>query len=198
VETGRSVSILRAQHVPEDRVDRFHVARVRDGKTTAPAAIPAPVDCPVQGRPDSNLVRELRWYLEEFLGYPFPPETEHAERVLDALHKWGRDAFDALFDNRQGADFLREAQQGQGYEPLNLQISSDDPRVLAWPWEALEDSHAGLLARPAESNAVSTKLLTRARWTSRCRATGSTPCWSRRDPTRETCGSARSPARLSS
>jgi hypothetical protein len=66
---------------------------------------------------------------------PSPPETEHAKRVLNALKKWGRQAFDALFDNRQGADFLRDAQENGRYDRLTLQIASDDPRILAWPWE---------------------------------------------------------------
>ena len=51
----------------------------------------------MEGRPNSDLMRELRWYLEEFLDYPFPPETDRAERVLDALRRWGEQAFDALF-----------------------------------------------------------------------------------------------------
>ncbi|MGA2700591.1 MAG: CHAT domain-containing protein [Isosphaeraceae bacterium] len=34
-----------------------------------------------------------------------------------------------------------------GYESLHLLISSDDPQVLGWPWEALHDPRAGQLAQ---------------------------------------------------
>ena len=127
------MSTLRIHHVPGEGETRFYVQQLPVGKATQPAAITAPADFPVESRPNSNLVRELRWYLEEFLGYPFPPETEHADHVLDALKNWGRQAFDALFDNRQGADFLRDAQDDGRYDRLTLQIASDDPRILAWP-----------------------------------------------------------------
>jgi hypothetical protein len=122
------MSTLRIQHVAGDGEPRFQLLRVKDAKTAASVAIRPPVGFPVEGRPDSDLVRELRWYLEDFLGYPFPPEIEHAARVLAALKQWGRAAFDALFDNRQAADFLREAQDGGRYDRLHLQIASDDPR----------------------------------------------------------------------
>jgi hypothetical protein len=71
--SGCALSTLRIHHVPGEGESRFYVQRLPGGKTTKPAAISAPADFPVEGRSDSNLVRELRWYLEEFLGYPFPP-----------------------------------------------------------------------------------------------------------------------------
>ena len=39
----------------------------------------------------------LWWYFEEFFDYPFPPRTEQAVNIEDALEAWGRQAFDALF-----------------------------------------------------------------------------------------------------
>jgi tetratricopeptide (TPR) repeat protein len=85
-------------------------------------------------------MRELRWYLEGFLDYPFPPETVHAEQVLDALKSWGRDAFNALFDRRDGGEWLAKTDI--------IQISSDDASVLSWPWEALYDPRAGTYLAP--------------------------------------------------
>src|SRR5258708_2624437 len=83
-------------------------------------------------------MRELRWYFEKFLDYPFHPETEHAERVLDALKGWGTQAFNALFDRRDVGSWLA----GAGI----LQVRSDDPHILSWPWEALFDPQANYLA----------------------------------------------------
>ena len=81
-------------------------------------------------------MRELRWYLEDFLDYPFPPETDHAERVQRALRGWGKEAFESLLGGRASARMFDAAVQDD-YAQLQLQIASDDAQVLAWPWEAL-------------------------------------------------------------
>ena len=101
---------------------------------------------PWRAAPKSDLLQELRWYLEVFLSYPFSPETEHAERVLTALKSWGRQAFLSLFHDGRARDFYRDASR-DGHTRLQLQIVADDPRVLSWPWEALEDPETGTLAQ---------------------------------------------------
>lgn len=113
-----------------------------DGKYAEEAVITAPEAIQVEGRPESDLSRDLRWYLEEFLDYPFPPRTEVAERVQAALKAWGELAFAALFHSGLGRDFYHDAYRS-GLENLTLKIASDDPRVLAWPWEALRDPQTG-------------------------------------------------------
>lgn len=137
--------VLRVRHDPNSDPPQFEVEDPDSGRRTPKAAVPSPAGFPVEGRPASDLLAELRWYLETFLDYPFPPETDHAERVLAALRTWGTQAFNALFDNREGGGMLGEAIKN-GYEELLLQIWSDDPRVLAWPWEALSDPSASVLA----------------------------------------------------
>ena len=90
------MSTLTVRHVADSDPARFHVLR-HDGKSTKdPATVLSPIGFPVEGRPDGDLMRELRWYLEQFLGYPFHPETEHADRVQAALRSWGEQAFEAL------------------------------------------------------------------------------------------------------
>jgi tetratricopeptide (TPR) repeat protein len=128
---------LAIQHV-EESAQSFRLTRLPDGKTAAPVTIPSPYEFPVEGLPQSNLMRELRWYLERFLDYPFPPETGHAERVLDALRNWGTEAFNALFDGRDTRGWLAAADI--------LQVCSDDPHILSWPWEALFDPRASYVA----------------------------------------------------
>jgi hypothetical protein len=95
-------------HVESTDPAQFQVERT-GGRRSAPTVVPSPVGFPVEGRPGSDLLRELRWYLESFLEYPFSPEVEHAERVLKALHSWGGQAFNALFDNRDGGKLLSDA-----------------------------------------------------------------------------------------
>lgn len=138
------MAVLPIRHVPGSNPPRFQLRRP-DGRTLAEVEVPSPVSFPVEGRPTSGLVRELAWYLESFLDYPFSPETEHAERVQAALRAWGEQAFDALFDSRDGGALFASATAG-GYDDLLLQIWSDDARILAWPWEALCDPRSGVLA----------------------------------------------------
>jgi hypothetical protein len=94
---------------------------------------------------EGKLSGELRWYLESFLDYPFPPQTTRAEAVEASLEAWGAQAFAALFGAGTGRDFYSDAARS-GLEQLHLQIISNDASVLAWPWEALRDPQVGPLA----------------------------------------------------
>ena len=144
------MNTLIIRHITGREPASFQVFRLKDGKSTPkPSVIPSPVGFPVKKRPNTDLMNELRWYLETFLDYPFPPLTDVADDVQDALRKWGEDAFDALFGNREGGRMFDGATKN-GYKHLHLQISSDDPRVLAWPWEALHDHQAGFLAQTCQ------------------------------------------------
>ncbi|HEX8200195.1 MAG TPA: hypothetical protein VF590_06885, partial [Isosphaeraceae bacterium] len=74
------MSTLIVRHVGDGDGGLFQVSRIRgtDLRTTESVAIPSPVGFPVEGRANSELMRDLRWYLERFLDYPFPPQTEIA------------------------------------------------------------------------------------------------------------------------
>lgn len=132
------------RHVPDSDPPQFLVVRASDNKASKPYPVPTPYGYPVQDRPDGLMV-ELQWYLEEFLNYPFPPETEHAQRVLASLKSWGEAAFNALFDARDSGGIFDEA-TGDGSHLLHLRIISDDPKVQSWPWEALRNPKADYLA----------------------------------------------------
>jgi tetratricopeptide (TPR) repeat protein len=144
-----SMKMLMIRHVANSEPAEFQVIRQRDGKSTDPMSVVSPFGFPVHGRPESDLIRELNWYLETFLEYPFQPEIGHAERVLDSLRGWGQQAFEALFGDREGGRFFEEATR-EGHQQLHLLISSDDPRVLSWPWEALRDPEIGILAQACQ------------------------------------------------
>jgi len=132
-------------HVPGQIPHQFVVQRLFDGKTTAPFEVASPHGYPVKGRPGSDLATELGWYLENFLDYPFPPETERATHVLESLRHWGREAFETLFGGAKSGRWLADAHD-DGPEQVSIQIASDDPAVLGWPWEALDDPERGWLA----------------------------------------------------
>src|SRR5580658_533935 len=129
---------LAITHVENSSPPAFAVTRLTDGKSAAPVTISSPYEFPVEGQPNSDLMRELRWYLEHFLDYPFDPEIGHAERVLDALQAWGKQAFNTLFDRRDAGGWLADSEI--------LQVRSDDPYILSWPWEALFDPQRNYVA----------------------------------------------------
>jgi tetratricopeptide (TPR) repeat protein len=113
--------------------------------TPEPTAVTAPERFEAEGLAQTDLRRELRWYLEHFLDYPFSPNIERADRLLDALKAWGTHAFEALLGAGKGRDFYHDAVR-DGPEQLQLRITANDPLVLAWPWEALHDPERGYLA----------------------------------------------------
>ncbi len=128
----------------EQNKPQFVVLRSSDLKSSAPVTLTGPDQTVVPGRPNSNLQQDLRWYLEQFLELPTGAYPDLAERVQDTLQQWGQDCFEVLF-KKQAYLWLQEARK-EGLENLHLKISSDDPRVLAWPWEALHDPETGTLA----------------------------------------------------
>jgi tetratricopeptide (TPR) repeat protein len=143
------MNTLIVRHVGSGDAAEFRVER-QDGKISQKnVPVVSPVGFAVEGRPDSDLMRELRWYLETFLDYPFPPETDHADRVLAALKGWGEQAFAALFGDNVAGGWFNEA-VAKGHDRLVLQVSSDDPRILGWPWEALRDPQLGVLAQTCQ------------------------------------------------
>ena len=134
------------RHVKTGEEFTFQVENPLNMKTAAPAVIPAPDQLTVEGRPNSNLLQDLRWYLENFLDYPFSPNTDIADRVQEALSDWGKKAFSILFAGK-ARDWYQDARKSEiGLSGLQLKIACDDPRILAWPWEALCDPDGTTLA----------------------------------------------------
>src|ERR1700754_2420795 len=120
---------LIVRHVDHSDPPTFVVERLNDGKAGPHTVVPPPNSVPVEGRPNDTLAGQLRWYLEQFLDYPFPPELDHAERVRQAFRTWGRQAFDALFPPPPARRFYEQA-IAKGFENLTLRIVSDSPAIL--------------------------------------------------------------------
>ncbi len=137
---------LIVQHVPKSKRPAFTVIRCDPSDTTPDVAkITPPEEFGTKELPGSHLRRELRWYLEQFLDYPFPPNTDRADRVTQVLQAWGTHAFQALFLGGKARDWYHDAVR-DGTEHLQLRIIANEPTVLAWPWEALHDPERGYLA----------------------------------------------------
>jgi tetratricopeptide (TPR) repeat protein len=119
----------------------FEVIRQSDGKRGSEVALESPAQ--IQIAPNRTLMTELRWYLEEFLYVPYGAYVDQAKKVEEELERWGRECFDVLFDaGHEGDNDAPEA----GLQKLQLTIKSDDPAILAWPWEALNSADDGNLA----------------------------------------------------
>jgi len=140
------LNTLILRHVKGSEPTSFLVVRQSDGAASEPCAVPSPVGYPVEGRPNSDLLQDLRWYLEQFLELPTDPYRELAGRIVAARNAWGTELFEALFDGDRSARRAYDHATADGFDNLRLRVASDDPAVLGWPWEALRDPEAGILA----------------------------------------------------
>jgi hypothetical protein len=86
---------------------------------------------------DEQAFVDLRWYLEEYLRYPYGIFPENAAKIESKLQGWGEQLFELVFrSNEQTRQFFQAAT----YEGLNnceLVVTSDNPEVLNFPWELL-------------------------------------------------------------
>ena len=75
-----TLQTLVIQHVANSTPPGFLIARHDPHKATSTPACVAPPDAfDVPGLGPGRFRPELRWYLEQFLDYPFPPATERAD-----------------------------------------------------------------------------------------------------------------------
>ncbi len=86
---------------------------------------------------DSKTLADLRWYLEEYLRFPYGLEPENAKKIELKLQAWGQQLFDLVFRSSEKArEFFQEATRA-GLDKCEISIVSDNPAVLNLPWELL-------------------------------------------------------------
>lgn len=86
---------------------------------------------------DEQALADLRWYLEEYLRFPYGLAPDNAAKIEQKFQDWGEQLFELVFRSSEKA---REFFQAATYEGLNqceLVITSDSPEVLNLPWELL-------------------------------------------------------------
>jgi len=89
---------------------------------------------------------ELRWYLEEYLRFPYGAERERAARVEQEMQQWGESLFAQLFTKAAFDPDPRALYQEavrEGLDQCELCISSEDPEFLNIPWELIRDPTPG-------------------------------------------------------
>lgn len=87
---------------------------------------------------DEHALADLRWYLEDYLDYPYGPFRDRGLRIEAMLDKWGEALFQAIFSTAEARvlyDRLVESDDPERF----LTIMSPDPRVLRLPWELMRD-----------------------------------------------------------
>src|SRR6476661_2341409 len=119
---------LRINHV-DDSIQLFW----QRGKSMPRSAPPVTFEHPF----DSKVLADLRWYLEEYLRFPYGLEPENAKKIEQQLQAWGQQLFDLVFRSSDKArEFFQEATRA-GLDKCEISIVSDNPAVLNLPWELL-------------------------------------------------------------
>lgn len=140
LKSGNTKAIMHEliiRHIPETIPPQFQLEK-NGVKTTEPVILPSPFEFRIRDIPNTSLMKGLRWYLERFLDYPFHPETDHVNYVLNALKDWGQKVFSSL-------SLVNHIQP-------DLRIACNDPLILNWPWEAITDEQGEFIAQTCQIN----------------------------------------------
>ncbi|MGK7878086.1 MAG: tetratricopeptide repeat protein [Xenococcaceae cyanobacterium] len=86
---------------------------------------------------DEQALADLRWYLEEYLRFPYGIEPQKAAKIEQNFQEWGQQLFELVFrSSEKGREFFQEATR-EGLDRCEIGIASDNPKVLNLPWELL-------------------------------------------------------------
>lgn len=91
---------------------------------------------------------QLRWYLEEYRGFPFGAEKQRAAEVERNMADWGASLFEQIFLQSSSNESPVEPYQraiDEGSACCDLCVSSNDTTVLSIPWELMRDSQGTYL-----------------------------------------------------
>jgi tetratricopeptide (TPR) repeat protein len=85
---------------------------------------------------------EFRWYLEEFLQFPYGAERWRAEQIEKRMAEWGEGLFNQVFvagDSRSDPRAFYQEAVRDGLDSCELSIRSDDADFLNIPWELIRE-----------------------------------------------------------
>jgi hypothetical protein len=86
---------------------------------------------------NQQALTDLRWYLEEYLRFPYGLASDNAAKIEQKLQNWGEQLFELVFRSSEKAREFFQAATYDGLHNCELVITSDDPTVLNLPWELL-------------------------------------------------------------
>jgi hypothetical protein len=86
---------------------------------------------------NEQALTDIRWYLEEYLRFPYGIYPDQATEIEHQFQAWGQQLFELVFrSTEKGRDFFQEATRA-GLDDCELGIISDNPTILNLPWELL-------------------------------------------------------------
>lgn len=86
---------------------------------------------------DEQALADLRWYLEEYLRFPYGIYPDNATKIEQQFQEWGKQLFELVFRSNEKAREFFQAATYEGLDRCELVITSDSPEVLNLPWELL-------------------------------------------------------------
>jgi tetratricopeptide (TPR) repeat protein len=95
---------------------------------------------------DAVALADLRWYLEEYVQWPFGPWRDRAHVIEARLEQHGRALFAAIFDDREPARIYERFLDTEA-ATRTLTLISTAPHVLRLPWELLAESSGPLFTK---------------------------------------------------
>ncbi|TMR25543.1 tetratricopeptide repeat protein, partial [Nonomuraea zeae] len=86
---------------------------------------------------DDEALEDLRWYLEDYLRYPYAVYSDRGSDIAERLPDWGKSLFFAIFGSAAArAAYAAVRARGNAVE---LVFQSASPRRLGLPWELMVD-----------------------------------------------------------
>jgi tetratricopeptide (TPR) repeat protein len=86
---------------------------------------------------DEQPLAQLRWYLEDYLRFPYGIFPDKAAKIEQKFQDWGEQLFELVFRSSEQARQFFQAATYDGLNQCELVITSDSPEVLNLPWELL-------------------------------------------------------------
>ena len=129
---------LTIHHFPSNEEDS---ARVRVSYRAQDGAQPQERDTDFKFAVTESQRRDIQWYLEEYLLYPWGEFRTRAQQVESMMEQLGIELFDAVFGSREtGAIYTHVAHD---LPNTRIVIHASDPEGIALPWELMHDSALG-------------------------------------------------------
>ena len=94
-------------------------------------------DITVRNPFDSKQERDLEFYFEEWIRFPFDQQVR-ARRAAESVKTYGEALFEDVFGGRRAYGDYQQACEG-GPSELRIEIEGDSPAFQALHWEALKD-----------------------------------------------------------
>ena len=136
--TSSTVTTLEIRDLADNGQVQLSLVRGHDRDSAPPVDFAHPLV-------DDDL-REMCWYLTEFLQYPFGESKSRADSVEVKLRSLGQALFDPVFQGNNEAARLYRAASQDAPDACELLIVSDRSEFLGLPWELMNSATEGFVA----------------------------------------------------